>query len=305
MFSRYYHKWFHSNELKGIGHAVLGCFWFAVMAMVIRHISSSVDIYMMVFVRNCCSIIVLLPWLSFDELRKHPFKRQDLLWARAVTGVIGMTLYFIALKGLPVTQVTAISFTMPLITTLMAAIFLKEKVSWHFIAALIWGFLGVLVIVHFGVGQFNMAMLAIIVGTFFWSASNIFVKKLVSVYSPLMSVFTMMLYMAVVSFFVAIFHLQAITLIQFLWLIVLGAVTVLGQLALTNAYHYTDVKVVMPFDFLRLLFVSALAFIFLQEKLEVHTLIGAVMIMGSSLYTAFKVSKKNQPLIVANEELLR
>jgi drug/metabolite transporter (DMT)-like permease len=305
MFSRMYHKIFHSNDLKGIGHAVLGCFWFAVMALIIRHLSLTVDIYMMVFVRNCCSVLILLPWLPWDEVRKHPFKRQDLLWARAVTGVVGMTLYFVALKGLPVTQVTAVSFTMPLITTLMAAIFLKEKVSWHFILALLWGFLGVLVIVHFGVGRFSMPMLAIIVGTFFWSASNIFVKKLVTVYSPLMSVFTMMACMAVVSFFLVIFHWQALNLVQFLWLIALGAVTVLGQLALTNAYHYTDVKVVMPFDFLRLLFVSALAFIFLQEKLEIHTLIGAVMIMGSSLYTAFRVSKKNQPLVVANEEILR
>lgn len=288
-----YHHLFDSEELKGIAQAVLACFWGAVMAVVIRYLTVDIQPLFLVFLRNVCAVLVMLPW-AFTYFKHHSFhfKRMDLIVGRAVSGVIGMALFFYALYYLPAAQVTALSFTAPLITTLLAIIILKEKVSKHFWLALLWGFIGVLVIIRPDAKEFQAGTLFIMVATIFWAISNILVKKLTVVYPAKIMVFMMMCLMMFFSIPGALIYWQEIKLHQVGWIFLLGFATIQSQLAISRSYTHTDIRTVMPFDFLRLIFVSIFAYMIFGEVPDISTYLGACMIVISSLYVVYKVSKR-------------
>ncbi len=291
--NRLYHRLFVSDEAKGIIQTIVACFWFALMAILIRYLSESLPPLLLVFLRNCAAVIVLMPWAyRHKQLWQAKIRRPDLILSRALTGVMGMMLFFYALALMPTAQVTALSFTVPLTSTLLAVFFLKEKVSIHFWLALLVGFCGVLLIVKPSAEGFDYNSLFVLSATTFWAFSNVLVKKLTTEYKPIHIVFMMMCFMTVLSLPAALWVWQGISVMQLVLIFVLGFSTVQGQIAITKAYSYTDIKIVMPFDFFRLLFVSIMAYFFFGETLKLSTLSGAILIVLSSLYVAYKVSGK-------------
>ena len=295
--SALYHKIFYSEDLKGIALIIMSCLWLAVMAILIRYLSTDFSAFQLVFLRNLFSVFLLLPW-AYKYIKKTGIKleRLDLLIGRAFSGLAGMVLLFLALYKLPTAQVTALSFTAPLITTLRAAIILKEKVSHHFWLSLVVGFIGVLIILRPGTDMFQVTGLLVLSATFFWSISNIYVKKLSVIYNPNVLVLIIMSMLSVISIPAAIWQWQPINYEKIAWVFLLAWVTTQAQVCISKAYKHADIKTLMPFDFMRLIFVSIFAYIIFGEVLDLHTLAGAVIITVSGIYVVFKVTKKGSVL---------
>lgn len=70
--------------------------------------------------------------------------------ARGVLMVAVTLLYYQALKHLPLAQATAVFFTTPILVTVFATLFLRERPGWATWAAVAVGFVGVLVVVRPG-----------------------------------------------------------------------------------------------------------------------------------------------------------
>ncbi|MDB2414236.1 DMT family transporter [Rickettsiales bacterium] len=259
-------------------------FWFSVMASLIRHISADLSPFEMVFFRNLFAFICLLPWAYNYGFKRIRTNRWKLYAGRSVSGLAGMIMIFYALSIIPLTDVIALTFTVPLISTIMAVMFLKENVDFHRWLALLFGFIGVLVVLRPGTEAFQWASLLVIATTFCWSCSNIFVKKLTSTDQPRVILFLMLLLMVPLSFPLATIHWQTPTLNQLGLLFILGWVTNMAQLCMTNSYAATDMSAVQPFDFARLIFTSIIAWIFFEETLNIWTGFGAIIIFGSSVY---------------------
>lgn len=281
----------HSYETQAVMLMLVACFWFSVMAILIRYISFDLPPFEMVFFRNLFSVVCITPWIwkmGFKNLRST---RWDLYSYRAISGVAGMTMLFYALSIIPLTDAISLTFTVPLITTLLAIIFLGEKVSYKQWVAILTGFLGVMVILRPNGGEFNYAYLLVIITTFSWSASNIFIKKLTITDNPKLIVILMTLIMTPLSLPMALTVWQAPTVEQLGLLFALGWVSNQAQITMTKAYSKADMNIVLPFDFSRLVFITTFAYFFFGEVIDAMTVVGACIIFMSSLYIV-KIKKK-------------
>ena len=94
----------------------------------------------------------------------------------------------------------------------------------------------------------------------------------------------MALLMTPISFPLALFSWKAITITELAWLFFLGFASNQAQFAMTNAYSNADLNIVQPFDFSRMIFVTIMGYIFFNEVLSIHSIIGSIVIFVSSLY---------------------
>jgi len=104
----------------------------------------------------------------------------------------------------------------------------------------------------------------------------------------------MALLLAVLSLPVAIFYWQTPTFLQFLLLALIAITGTLGQYTLVEALSGADAQVVMPLDFMRLLWTALLGFLLFQEIPDIFVFLGAAMIVASATYVAVRERAKTE-----------
>ena len=101
---------------------------------------------MLIFTRSIITILVLTPTIL---ILGRPHRLFTPLWplhlARAALFAFGFSLFFAAFPFMGLAEVTTIFFSVPMMTALLAAIFLNETIGRHRIGALLIGFVGVLI----------------------------------------------------------------------------------------------------------------------------------------------------------------
>jgi drug/metabolite transporter (DMT)-like permease len=282
------------TKTQSILYMIAGTFWFSVMTAIVRHMSHDLHVMEVAFFRNAFALLFMLPWLMRTGVHTIGTRKMWLYTWRGFNGMAAMVLWFTALSLIPLPQAVSLSFTTPLFTTLAAMIFLHEKVGIHRWSALIIGFIGTLVILRPGMDSFSMASLLVLGSSILWSISNILIKQLTRTESPHTIVFYMTLMMTPISLPLALLHWQAPTLIQYFWLIALAAVANLAQISISKAYGMADMSVVQPFDFTRLIFASIIAYFAFNEIIDLWTLVGAIIIVSSTVYISRREARKRK-----------
>lgn len=281
----------HSST-RGILWMMANCFTAAVLVTLVRHASLTQHPFEVVFFRNLFALLCFMPWLARRGVKRSmaSFRTGQIRWhfARAFCGICGMLTWFYALSKVPLPQATALSFTAPLFTAMLAIIVFKEKYGVHRWAALAIGFVGTLVILRPGTEAFNPVCLWVIVSTVFWALSGMIIKRLTKRDDPTLVAFYLTLLVTPLSLPPALLVWQWPTPQELGWLMVIGMVAALLQVFLAKAIAATEFAIILPFDFSRLIFVSIFAYMFFGEVISRWTLIGSVMIMAGAAYTAYK-----------------
>lgn len=278
-------------------------FWFASMASIVKHLTATTEPFVVVFFRSLFALVCTLPGIYKYGFKKIKTNHWNFYVTRAITGTIGMVLIFVAISKLPITSVTALTFTVPLITSVFAVIYLNEKLKSHNIIALIFGFLGILIILRPGTDTFQTASLLVLGAACCWSVSNILIKKLTKTDDPQVIVYLMIIIMIPFSFIIALFKWETPGLEELIWLFVLGFVSNQAQFALAHAYSRADMATVLPFDFSRMIFITIMAYIFFNEIVDIYTITGSIVIFYSGFYIMKKQKKKKPPIIDSSETL--
>ena len=85
-----------------------------------------------------------------------------------------------------------------------------------------------------------------------------------------------------------------VSLEQWGWLFLTGVIFLVNAIAISNAFKHADVGVLMPFDFMGMVFTAIIAYLAFDEVIEFWTAIGSVVIVLSSLYIARREMKKSK-----------
>jgi drug/metabolite transporter (DMT)-like permease len=200
--------------------------------------------------------------------------------------IVAATSMFMALAFSPFSTVTAIIQTLPLLLTLAAVLFLGEQVGIHRVAALIIGFIGVLIVIRPGMSGFNqyslMAMLAV-VGM---AMRDIGARLTDSSVSSLMLSF----FSAVTLIFTgAVMWLvsgggKVPDLITTLYLIGLVAAASSGLMMVTQSVRIAEISVVAPFRYVRIIYGMGLGILVLGEVVDRYTMIGSLITISAGIY---------------------
>lgn len=193
-------------------------------------------------------------------------------------------LNFYVLKVLPLTVTSAIMFTSPIIVSLLSWPLLGERIGPWRAAAVMLGFVGVLVVIRPFGAQFHWAMLLVLYNALALALYSILTRRL----AGLVATETMQFYMGLLGTLVlvpfALWSWQAPeTALDWLVLILLGAFGWAGHQLLTSAHRFAPSGTLMPYTYSFLLYLTVASYIVFDHVPDLWTMLGAGIIIGSGL----------------------
>jgi drug/metabolite transporter (DMT)-like permease len=216
-------------------------------------------------------------------------------WARPVMmrngfEIIGALGLVVSLATIPLATFAAIMQAAPLVTTLGAALFLREKVGWRRWSAIMVGFAGMLLVVRpFGASYTGWEMFAVL-GVVGLAARDLTTRLAPqSVHSLTLSVWG---FASTIPLGLVLLQVSGQSMI---WdntaaIYMIGAilVTTTGYLAVTSAMRLAPVSIVAPFRYSRLIFTTGLGILIFGERPDLQTYLGAALVLTAGIYSFWR-----------------
>ena len=226
-------------------------------------------------------------------------KGQRLLDARAfapmmvlryLSEIISVGGMVLALSFVPLSTVGAILQATPLLVAVGAVLFLGEKVSWRRWSAIILGFFGVLLIIGPGGEEFDAAILWAVASMVCLSIRDLTTRLVPpDIPSASLASFTMIAAMPFAISWV-LFNGESLFPAQANWFTVVGMVGFgsFGYLLLIASIRMSDISIVSPFRYTRLIFLLVTGVVVFDEKPSVSMLLGAGLVIISGVYMMWR-----------------
>lgn len=261
--------------------------FFGLMAVVIRLASKSLPTFEIAFFRNAFGLLALLPVLLHGRasLRTRQLPRYLL---RSSIGIGSMLAGFWAIGHLPLSQAISLSYSTPLFVTIAAVIWLGEIVRKRRWAAVILGFIGVLVIVQPWSSTFTGGSLVAVLAAILSAVVAIQIKQLSRIDPADTIVFYTYVFWVPLSLLPALFVWQWPHGIVWLWLTCTGLFGTGGQLLWTRALRLGEVSALTPISFMQLPVVAIAGYLLFDEKISRWTALGAAIIFAANAYIAHR-----------------
>ena len=204
---------------------------------------------------------------------------------RSVIGLTGMVCGFSAVQHLPLTEATALQFTSPLFMTALSALLLGEAVGRHRWAAVVMGFIGVLLMARPIPGEMDVTGVTLgILSAIGAAGAMVAIRQIADTERGPTIVFYFTLGGVALGLAGSAFHWVTPDPLTLAMLILAGLVGGVGQLLLTEALRNAPIGVVAPFDYTQLVWAALLGLVVWGELPHPLTLVGAVIVAGSGVY---------------------
>ena len=191
--------------------------------------------------------------------------------------------WFFALTLIPIGQVVAIEFTMPIWTAILAAMFLGERMTVWKVAAIVLGVVGVVIIVRPATGEINPGQLIALGAAVGFGISVAMVKSLTRTEQAVAIIFWMLVVQSVAGFFPALYVWTWPPAHVWGWVVVIAFCGTFSHYCMARAMLHADATVVIPMDFLRVPLTATAGWLIYSERLDLFTVLGAVLILAGNL----------------------
>ena len=268
---------------------IISGLFFVIMHSAVKYLSKEVHIFEIAFFRCALVVFVLAP-LIFQQGKSIVITKQPKIqFLRISTNSVAMLCFFYGITSTPLAQLTTLGFTVPIFATILAVIFMGEKIRIRRTSALIIGFIGTIIVMRPDI-SIELGAMLIIFSSFLWSVCLIFIKKLTQTDSAI----TISLYFGIgmipATFAMAFPVLEMIDMRQFIILVFIAITGTLAQTIMNSALKKGDLALLLPFDFLRLIWSVLIGYALFAEEPQITLWIGGVLIIGSTSYIAWRES---------------
>ncbi len=275
---------------------------FSVMDLIVKW-SENYPVGEVLFFRGLFGMITIFFIIPREKfLSFYKTNRPMLHFKRCIAGLIAIVAIFIALRNLPLATVVSISFAAPIFTTIMSIFFLSEKVGLYRWIAVVVGFIGILIISQPGFSSFNVYYIYPVIFCLGLSYVAIAIKKLSSTEPVWLIGFYFSFSIMILSFFTLQHGWILPDLLDLFLLSMVGILGGLANLWLTQSYKYSDVSLVTPIKYLALVFAIIFGYIFWEEIPTIKTLIGAFLVVMSSVIIFRREIYHNKQVSIARHE---
>jgi len=285
------------NNKIAIFLIIISVFFGTLMLTFLKLAQEEVNVYVAGFFRFILGLIIISPYIvktKFTVFKTSHFKKH---FVRSVLNLPAMLLYFSTLVMLPIEKVTAISFVAPLIVTVLAVLFLGEKIYIYRTLALILGFSGMLIILRPGFIDISIGVYMALFSSFLWSVVIIITKKISKEDSSITILSYQSVFMSIFSFIIVLFFWETPSSKTFFYLFLAALSGTILHLALNHAYKLVDVSMTQPYSFLSLIFASIIGFLVFSEMPDLFTWLGASIIFLGVLIISYREMKLGKEII--------
>lgn len=276
------------NNLRAIVMMVCGMFFFTLGDLFLKLATTAMPLGMVMMILGLGMSVLFMTMMVKNRIPLfQPSYIHSALLMRSVGEMIGVIGIFIALAYAPLSSVTAIMQSLPLVLTAMGALFLREQVGVRRLFAMMMGFIGVLIIIRPGMSGFDMFASFTLIGVIGMAIRDFGTRILPSYISTLAVSFYGALAIMLTGIVIMIITNgwqigESAGLWYALALVIMASI---GTIIVTNAIRLADIAIVSPFRFSRVVFGVGAGIVFLNETVDNMTLLGSVIVVGAGLYS--------------------
>ncbi len=293
-----------SKNILGLFYMLVSVTFFSLMDVLVK-VTGEYALGQILFFRSLFGLIPIFFLIPKDRL-KNFYKTQkiSLHFYRSLFGTIAMASIFIALRNLELAETVAMTFAGPIFVTLFSIFFLSEKVRLTRWSAVVIGFIGVIFISRPGFETANIFYIFPIIFCLGFAAVCILIRKL-TLYGE--SVWLIAFYFTLVSGLVGLATFPfggwlIPTKIDFILLALIGIFGSVANLLLTQSYKLAEVSLTTPLKYLALIYAIAFGFFIFQEIPSFYTILGAGLIVVSSLIIFTRERQLKKAVIMPRQQ---
>ncbi|MEL0089543.1 MAG: DMT family transporter [Rhodospirillales bacterium] len=272
----------------GAALMIMSTICFVSMQSLIRQIGGELPPVEVAFFRNLFGFCAIAPIFFRQGFKPLKTSRLRLHALRGALQGVSMMAFFTGVTMVPFAEATSISFSAPLFATILAVIILREKIRIRRISALLFGFVGVLVVLRPGFVEVGVGQGLLLSSSLIWGAAIIVIKRLSISESAATQTAYMGLFMTPITFLPALYVWETPTIDQLGWMALIGIFGTIGHLCFAGAFRRAESSALLPLDFLRLLWASLLGSFLGVEVPDFWVWIGGGLIFTSATYIAFR-----------------
>ena len=240
-------------------------------------------------------ILMLVPKSDLKTFYKTT--RPKLHAFRAISGTLAIVALFIALREIPLADVVSLTFGGPIFVTLGSIFFLSEKVGFRRWTAVIIGFIGMLMIIKPAFAELNIYYLFPVIFCIFFACVALSIRSL----STTEPNYRIALYFSLLSMFVGLitfpFGWVMPSKFELFLLIFTGVIGSVANILLTVSLRIAEASLVTPTKYLNLVFAIMLGYFIWGEIPKFLTLLGAGLIIFSSIIIFMRETKLKKQII--------
>ncbi len=288
-----------SDNFRGAVYVTVGALLLTCMAILVKFLGARLDSFQILFFRSFVGLLFILPLACQQGWGICRTKIPLMHMTRGGIGILGNFCFFYSITHLLLADSMALQFSRPLFMIVLAAAFLGETVGWKRGTATMIGFAGILIMTRpFGLGggpaTFELGVLIGALGAFFGALVVVAIKQLSKTESTTVIMFYYAFWGAIFSLIPALLVWQTPTLPELGLLILVGFFGIVGQTCITRGVSLAETTVVLPFDYLRIVYAAVFGFLMFGEVPGLWSLLGVIVIVGSTLYILMLEGKRKK-----------
>lgn len=277
-----------TSNTRGILWVLASAMVNALVAMLVRALGDTFDAGMQNFARQIVALLIVLPALMRSPSLLTDFSDRRLMIFRSVAQSAGLVLTYYSFQTIPLLDATVLSFSRIFWVYVLAAIFLRERLTVASVGAMALGTMGCLITMRPGAIDFTLGHAAALVGAFVMATTNVSVARL----SRDTSLTTLLAWTAIAGIiitspFAALSDWRTPGLWQIGLLALTGLMAVGAQLAFIIGFRTGQGTVVATADYARLPFAAILAYACFGERPSLSAAIGGTLIVFASFVPGF------------------
>ena len=273
--------------LRAVIFMVIGGVSIALMQAAVKLISFELHPFIITLYRAGLVFVVLLPILFWRGRAVFNTSSIRLQVLRGSIGGLGMLCVFTGLSMISLAEVTVLLFTVPIFATLLSIVFLSEKVGVRRWTAIFVGFLGILIIAR-PQGSVSTGHLFILCAALSWSTSILIAKKLTEKDTVISITFWQAMGCVPLAFIASLFVWELPSFVQLGALLSIAALGTVGHAMLYAALKVGQVSVILPLDYIRIIWSAGLGFILFGQLPTLHLYVGSLLIIAATAFLSYR-----------------
>ena len=285
-----------NNNQFAIFLIIISIIFGTLMGTFIKLAQEELNVFTTGFLRFFFGFLIIIPYILKTKFEVFSTKNLKIHILRSALNLPAMLLGFAALAMLPLEKMTAIHFIVPIIVTILAVIFLKEKIYLYRSIALVMGFLGMLIILRPGIIDISIGIYMALISSLIWSVVIILTKKVSKDDSAITILSHQYVYMSLFSFPLVIYFWDQPSLKTIIFILCAAMSGTILHIALNHAYKLVDVTMTQPYSFLGLVVSSIIGYFVFSDKPDFYTWLGASVIFCGVLLISYRELKLNKEI---------
>ena len=285
-----------NNNQFAIFLIIISIIFGTLMGTFIKLAQEELNVFTTGFLRFFFGFLIITPYILKTKFEVFSTKNLKIHILRSALNLPAMLLGFAALAMLPLEKMTAIHFIVPIIVTILAVIFLKEKIYLYRSIALVMGFLGMLIILRPGIIDISIGIYMALISSLIWSVVIILTKKVSKDDSAITILSHQYVYMSLFSFPLVIYFWDQPSLKTIIFILCAAMSGTILHIALNHAYKLVDVTMTQPYSFLGLVVSSIIGYFVFSDKPDFYTWLGASVIFCGVLIISYRELQLNKEI---------